>query len=197
METEVSEIVTEVTTDISPQQVTPEPWVLVKNCEDLLEKNLLLQKQLKESQVLVKQLTNKLKDSDSKFNPFSLNFNHTHYTPEQIKQALQLRFAVGWKGYKFLVEKSKNTLPSYETVCRYLRKLEFSPGLLYNLLPYLEQKVRADGDEDCLLMLDEMEIASSIELDKSSGCFYGYNTLHDLNTLGNLGYLFESPKVLM
>lgn len=172
--------------DNSQMLCSPKPWVLIKNCEDLQEKNLLLQKQLKQSELMVKRLTNQLNDYEAKCNPFKLNLTHSQYTPEQIKNALQIRFAVGWKGYKFLVEKSANTLPSYETVCRYLRKLEFAPGILHSLLPFLEQKCRKDGDEHCLLMLDEMEIASSIEIDKTTGCFYGYNTLHDFNTLGNL-----------
>lgn len=102
-----------------------------------------------------------------------LNFTNHNYSAEEIKSALQIRFAV----YKYLVIRSKNSLPSYPTVCRYLQKLPFSPGILYDLLPYLKQKVKNDGDENCLIVLDEMELATAIELDRSSGSFYGYSTL--------------------
>lgn len=120
-----------------------------------------------------------------KDNPFvsSLKPGH-HFTPEEIKNALQIRFAVGWKGYKFLTVKSSKTLPSYSTVCRYLRKLEFSPGLLEDFLPYLKEKIQFNGDENCLLMLDETELHPCLELDRSTGSFYGYNTLHDTDKLG-------------
>lgn len=120
-----------------------------------------------------------------KDNPFvmSLNPGH-HYSSDEIKSALQIRFAVGWKGYKFLTNKSKKTLPFYSTVCRYLRKLDFSPGLLEELLPYLKEKIKFDGSENCLLMLDETELHTCLELDRSTGSFYGYNTLHDTNKLG-------------
>lgn len=117
-------------------------------------------------------------------NPFMLNFIRHNYSPEEIKNALQMRFAVGWKGYKYLVNRSKNTLPSYPTICRYLQKLPFSPGILCDFLPYLKQKIKNDGDENCLVVLDEMEITKGIELDKSSGSFYGYNTLYSHNQLG-------------
>lgn len=150
--------------------------------------NVNLQRKLWSREKIITSLNKKIKTLEDKTtdNPLMLNLCKHNYSPEEIKNALQIRFAVGWKGYKYLVARSKNSLPSYSTVCRYLQKLPFPPGILCDLLPYLQLKIKNDGDENCLIVLDEMELTTAIELDKSTGSFYGYNTLHNKNELGML-----------
>jgi hypothetical protein len=89
----------------------------------------------------------------------------TNWSPESIKQALQVRFAVEWKGYSFLL-REELPLPSYSTLCRRLQAIKFKPGVLSHILPYLLLKcssVKNDKEKDCVMLLDEMEISPGIE----------------------------------
>lgn len=104
-----------------------------------------------------------------------------NWPPESIKQALQIRFAVGWKGYSFLLGKGL-PLPTYSTLCRRLQAIDFQPGVLNAILPYLAVKCSAitnEREKDCVILMDEMEIASAIDYDISSSAYIGHETLGD------------------
>lgn len=83
-------------------------------------------------------------------------------------------FIVGWKAYLYLKKDLQLPIPSYSTLCRYINKLDFSPGLLKDVLPLLAQKKKTHSSShqsDCVILMDEMDIEPSLEYDISTGTY--------------------------
>ncbi|XP_019887906.1 uncharacterized protein LOC105281526 isoform X2 [Ooceraea biroi] len=93
------------------------------------------------------------------------------WSPECLKLATQIRFAVGWKAYLYLKKDLRLPLPSYATVCRHINHLDFSPGMLTNIISLMEKKRKthkSSHQSDCVLLMDEMDIQKTLEYDVST-----------------------------
>ncbi|KAH7949092.1 hypothetical protein HPB49_005101 [Dermacentor silvarum] len=90
------------------------------------------------------------------------------WSSKTIKQALQIKFASGTSGYETL-RKLGYPLPSNRTLVRRLQGLKFLPRILTEVIDVLRSKAEGmeDVERDCVLYLDEMEIAHGYELKTS------------------------------
>lgn len=96
---------------------TPTPWVLETKIDTLEVQKRNLERKLWSAEKKIKKMECDMTTvKEQNFNPFKLKLTNNHYTTDQIKNGLQLRFAVGWKGYKYMVTQSQNNLPSYDTI---------------------------------------------------------------------------------
>ncbi|XP_072145524.1 uncharacterized protein [Dermacentor andersoni] len=100
------------------------------------------------------------------------------WTPETVKQGLQIKFACGTTGYETL-RKLGYPLPSNRTLTRRLEGLKFLPGILHEVIDVMRCKAMAmeEVEKDCILFLDEMEISSGYELDRAEDALLGGKTL--------------------
>lgn len=102
---------------------------------------------------------------------------HT-WSVETVKQGLQIKFACGTTGYETL-RKLGYPLPSSRTLARRIQGLRFLPGILQEVFDVMKCKAESmeDVEKDCVLFLDEMEIAAAFELDRSEDILLGGTTL--------------------
>ncbi|XP_011172501.3 uncharacterized protein LOC105204918 [Solenopsis invicta] len=95
----------------------------------------------------------------------------TNWTPQCLRLATQIRYAVGWKAYLYLKKDLGLPLPSYSTICRYTRKIDFQPGLLRNVFSLMAKKReshKSSNQDDCVILMDEMDIQPALEYDVST-----------------------------
>ncbi|XP_066591914.1 uncharacterized protein [Prorops nasuta] len=93
------------------------------------------------------------------------------WSPECLKLATQIRYAVGWKAYLYLKRDLKLPLPSYSTLCRRISRLDFNPGVLKNVILLMEKKRKtyhSSHQSDCVPLMDEMDIQKTLEYDVST-----------------------------
>ncbi|CAL1680855.1 unnamed protein product [Lasius platythorax] len=102
---------------------------------------------------------------------------------------MQIRYTVGWKAYFFLKKDLKLPLPSYSTLCRHIAQLDFSPGILKDVISLMKKKKEthtSSHQSDCVLLMDEMDICKTLEYDVSTGSFFGQTTYQeDIPTLSS------------
>lgn len=87
-----------------------------------------------------------------------------------------LWLTVGWKAYLYLKKDMGLPLPSYSILCKHVNKLDFSPGVLKDVISLMEKKRKthkSSHQSDCVLLMDEMDIQKTLEYDVSTG-----NTKH-------------------
>lgn len=138
------------------------------------------------------------------FKEFILQFfeQETKWSPQCLKLATQIRYAgkfynyktfivnfyikinililifsftVGWKSYLYLRKNLGLPLPSYSTICRYITKLDFQPGILIDVLSLMSKKIEtheSSHQKDCVILMDEMDIQPGLEYDVSIGKLY-------------------------
>ncbi|XP_077490812.1 uncharacterized protein LOC144101512 [Amblyomma americanum] len=102
---------------------------------------------------------------------------HT-WSAETVKQGLQIKFACGTTGYETL-RKLGYPLPSSRTLARRIQGLRFLPGILQEVFDVMKCKTDTmeNVEKDCVLFLDEMEIATAFELDRGEDVLLGSITL--------------------
>lgn len=102
---------------------------------------------------------------------------HT-WSVETVKQGLQIKFACGTTGYETL-RKLSYPLPSSRTLARRIQGLKFLPGILQEVFDVMKCKAETmeNVEKDCVLFLDEMEIATAFELDRAQDILLGGITL--------------------
>ncbi|KAM7298224.1 uncharacterized protein ISCGN_018634 [Ixodes scapularis] len=102
-----------------------------------------------------------------------------------------MKFACGTTGYE-LLRTLGYPLPSTRTLLRRMQSFHFLPGVLGEVFDILKRKADAmeEAERDCVLFLDEMEIAPGIELDQSEDCFLGSITLPKKNDDANRALVF-------
>lgn len=62
-------------------------------------------------------------------------------------------------------------MPSYSTICRYTRKIDFQLGLLRNVFSLMAKKReshKSSNQDDCVILMDEMDIQPALEYDVST-----------------------------
>lgn len=96
------------------------------------------------------------------------------WSPETVKQGLKIKFACGTSGYETL-RKLGYPLPSSRTLAQRLQSLRFLPGILHEVVDIMKCKAQTmeDVEKDCVLFLDEMEIATGVELDRAEDTLLG------------------------
>lgn len=69
--------------------------------------------------------------------------------------------------------------PSSRTLARRLQNLKFLPGILHEVVDIIKCKAETmeDVEKDCVLFLDELEIATGVELDRAKDTLLGVITL--------------------
>ncbi|XP_011685715.1 PREDICTED: uncharacterized protein LOC105448692 [Wasmannia auropunctata] len=111
------------------------------------------------------------------FKKFAAGLSNPHqpkWSPECLKLATQIRYAVGWKAYLYLKKDLQLPLPAYSTLCKHISKLDFSPGLLNDVLSLMAKKKKTHSSahqSDSVVLMDEMEIKKSLEYDVSTGIY--------------------------
>jgi len=97
------------------------------------------------------------------------------WSSETIQQCLAVRSVVGAKGYEYM-RKLHFPFPSYRTLCRKIQNLPFAPGIQYDVLGLLKQKMRGREEHEklCALLVDEMQLKRRVEYDKSTKQMVGY-----------------------
>ena len=97
------------------------------------------------------------------------------WSSETIQQCLAVRSVVGAKGYEYM-HKLHFPFPSYRTLCRKIQNLPFAPGIQYDVLGLLKQKMRGREEHEklCALLVDEMQLKRRVEYDKSTKQMVGY-----------------------
>lgn len=63
-------------------------------------------------------------------------------------------------------------LPSYSTLCRKIQNVDFTPGLLKDVVSLMKEKKKSHTSEhesDCVILMDEMEIQPALEFDVGTG----------------------------
>uniref|UniRef100_A0A147BJU3 Putative transposable element n=1 Tax=Ixodes ricinus TaxID=34613 RepID=A0A147BJU3_IXORI len=100
------------------------------------------------------------------------------WSPQTIKDSLQIHFSCGTTGYNVLRSKQQ-PYPSTRTLRRRLEGIKFEPGILGEVFVLLKAKVSHLREEErkCVLMIDEMAIQDKFEYDTSTGCIRGWTTL--------------------
>ena len=96
------------------------------------------------------------------------------WSTETIRTAFQIRFLTGVHGYQF-VRGLGYPLPSYRTLCDRVQHAEFHPGIQYDIVSWLSDKIQGmrDQEKDVVLMLDEMQVSKQLEYDKGLNKFLG------------------------
>lgn len=102
------------------------------------------------------------------------------WSEKTIRTSLQIKHACGTAGYELLRSLSY-PLPSNRTLIRRLQNIHFLPGILHEVFDVLKRKVEAmeDIEKDCVLFMDEMEIAQGYAHDRSLDYLFGSTTLPD------------------
>lgn len=117
--------------------------------------------------------------NDDQIHALSRNTNKgSTWSAQTVKQALQIKFSCGTSGYETL-RKLGYPLPTNRTLARRLQGLKFLPGILTDVIDLLKTKAEGmqDIEKDCVLLLDEMEIAKGYELDRAEDVVLGGTTL--------------------
>lgn len=101
------------------------------------------------------------------------------WSDKTLTDAYALKFACGNSGYAHLLEKGW-PFPSYRTLTRRLEGWKFVSGISHKIFEFL--KIKADQFQhneyrDCVIVLDEMSIASGKKYDLSTGGNIGNITL--------------------
>ena len=87
-----------------------------------------------------------------------------------MKKSLQIRCAIGVKGYNHLIREGF-PLPSYRTLCERVEQAQFEPGIQHNVLEWMQVKVDSCGRneaKDCVIALDEMQLQPTVEFDRGN-----------------------------
>lgn len=108
------------------------------------------------------------------------------WSQQTIKKALRLKFSCSQNGYRELI-KQNIPLPSTRTLRRRLETIKFEPGICNDIFNALKEKVEQfedDRQRNCILVLDEMGIASGDQVDPSTNSRFGDATIP--NTAGML-----------
>ncbi|KAH9360411.1 hypothetical protein HPB48_021985 [Haemaphysalis longicornis] len=101
------------------------------------------------------------------------------WSEKRIRTSLQIKHACGTAAYELL--RPSYPLPSNRTLMRWLQNIHFLPGILHEVFDVLKRKVEAmvGIGKDCVLFMDEMEIAQGYEHDKTLDYLFGSTTLPD------------------
>ncbi|XP_039305684.1 uncharacterized protein LOC120357890 [Solenopsis invicta] len=130
------------------------------------------------------------------FKKFAAGLSNPHqpkWSPECLKLAIQIRYAVGWKAYLYLKKDLQLPLPAYSTLCKHISKLDFSPGLLKDVLSLMAKKKKTHSSthqSDSVVLMDEMDIKKSLEYDVSTGSFIGQTTCEERAKLSTTVVVF-------
>lgn len=105
---------------------------------------------------------------------------NNRWTNDEIRRALQLKFACGQTGYELMLSQDYE-LPSIPTLYRRTEKFAFEPGTLEEVFQLLDTKVKSmvEDEKKCVLTLDEMSLSVGYNYDAKSGRCYGDVTLPD------------------
>lgn len=89
------------------------------------------------------------------------------WSKETVCEALQIRYACGIHGYNHLL-KLGWPYPSYETLCRRVRKIPMRCGINKVVIDLLGAKVASlpEHARYCNLSIDEMDLSRKLEFDK-------------------------------
>jgi hypothetical protein len=124
---------------------------------------------------------NAIAQSDGKENTGKIQRRPKEYTPDQIKQGLQLRFACGSTGYRKLKElQPSSPLPCVRTLQNATEHIKLAPGILEEVLEPLRVKFSGFSDirdRDVNIVFDELVIKRRVDYDASLKRFIGYGTL--------------------
>ncbi|TGZ48982.1 hypothetical protein DBV15_12072 [Temnothorax longispinosus] len=118
------------------------------------------------------------------FKKFAAGLSNPHqltWSLECLKLAIQIRYAVGWKAYLYLKKDLQLPLPAYSTLCKHISKLDFSPGLLKDVLSLMAKKKKTHSSthqSDSVVLMDEMDIKKSLEYDVSTVISLSLYTVH-------------------
>jgi len=88
------------------------------------------------------------------------------WSSSTIQRSLAIRSVAGRNGYEYL-RTLKYPLPSYRTLCRHMQTAPFAPGIQHDVLKWLQLKMekKSDSEKLCVLLVDEMQLKPTVELD--------------------------------
>lgn len=134
----------------------------MSDCVAVLLQNCVLRKKLRE----VENSMHKVFSSDQ-VRAMENKSRGTCWSQSTVKKALQIRYACGSRGYQFL-RQGGFPLPAYRTLCNRVEQLHMAPGINATLLDMLSTKlsVYSEGERDCCLLIDEVQLKEKVEYDK-------------------------------
>ncbi|KAH9384536.1 hypothetical protein HPB48_026544 [Haemaphysalis longicornis] len=113
--------------------------------------------------------------NEDQIRPLSRDSNKRSATwsPQTVKQALQIKFSCRTSGYETL-RKLRYPLPANRTLARRLQGLKFLPGIFTDMVDLLKTKAEGmqDIEKDCVLLLNGMEISQGYELNRKARTSY-------------------------
>ena len=95
------------------------------------------------------------------------------WSTDTIQKSLNIRYAVGKKGYEYLRVTVGYPLPAYRTLCEHMKDVPLHPGVQEDFIQRLGEKISTFGEYDAVLMLDEMQTRKCLQFDKGLGKFLG------------------------
>ncbi|XP_064479757.1 uncharacterized protein LOC135393192 [Ornithodoros turicata] len=101
------------------------------------------------------------------------------WSEETIKKALHIRLSCGRGGYAFLRDSKSLPLPCERVLLKRIAGIKFAPGILEELLPALECKVKtmAPSERHAVLLVDEMQLTPGLDYDSSTKTVIGYSSI--------------------
>ena len=101
--------------------------------------------------------------------------NPYKWSNQTVRHALQVKCAVGNKGYEFL-RGAAYPLPSSRTLSRRIESCKFAQGIQYDIIEWLSIKLKTSTNESkmCVLSLDEMQLRPHVEYDKGLKRYVGF-----------------------
>ncbi len=114
------------------------------------------------------------------------------WSDKTVMSALKLRFSCGASGYEDLLQLGF-PLPALSTLHRKTEHIAFESGILTEVFPMLQDKVRSLNEKErwCGLSMDEMSIKKSIDYDMKSDAFMGYVTLPEHHGEATKAFCFQ------
>ncbi|KAH9364129.1 hypothetical protein HPB48_010137 [Haemaphysalis longicornis] len=111
--------------------------------------------------------------NEDRIHPLSRDSNKITWSSQTVKQALQIKLSCQTSGNETLKNLGYLLLAN-RTLARRLQGLKFLPGILTDVVDLLKTKAEGmqDIEEDCVLLLIEMEISQGYELDRKARTSY-------------------------
>jgi hypothetical protein len=95
------------------------------------------------------------------------------WSNETVQKSLNIRYAVGKKGYEYLRVTAGYPLPAYRTLCNRMKEIPLAPGIQEDFINLISEKIATFNQFDAVLMLDEMQTRKCLQYDKGLGKFIG------------------------
>lgn len=112
------------------------------------------------------------------------------WSDKTITESLKTKFVCGTRGYEH--QRNKYPIPSERTLQRRMEDLDFSTGILDDVLELLQLKLNTmnSDDLDCGLVFDEMSIEEAKSFCIADSMFYGDVTIPGQNGIASHGLVF-------